>query len=59
MGRVDEDIVWEKGDGRIVDKQAVRHLFCFSFILRHEKPLDVGRLMKRVRVSLDHLELFH
>ena len=43
MGRVNEDIVGEKDNDQIVDEQAIRHLFYSRFLLRHEKPCDVGR----------------
>ena len=58
MGRVDKDILWEKGDARIVEEQAERHLFCCWFILHHKKHFDVVKLVQRVRVLADYRELF-
>ena len=52
MGQVNEDIAWEKGDGWNVDEPAERHLFCCQFVLHHEKPFDVGRLVQHFFVLI-------
>ena len=59
MDLVDWDIVWEKGDGRIVDVQGERHLFCCRYALNHGKSFDVGKLEQPVRVLVERRELIH
>ena len=59
MGRADEDFARQKGGCQVVEEQAVRHLFYCWFVLHPEKPFDVGRLVQRIRVLVDHRELFH
>ena len=59
MGRVGEGIAEEKDDVQIVEERAVLHLFCSLFVLRHEKPFDVCRLVQRVHVLVGYRELCH
>ena len=58
MGRDGEDTDGEDGY-RIIDEQAVRHLFGSFFVLSHEEPFGVDELVQYVRVQVVHHRLFH
>ena len=59
MGRIVEGTDGKKNGERIVDEQAVLHVFDCWFLLSDEKPIGVGKLVQRVHVYVGHRKSFH